>query len=104
MLDYHFKPPLDGLSPQNRLIIEYLSATPERRITNLIALANLGIGSLTSRIAELRQRGWNIEDETKHDHSGALYKSYRLVLPDASYTQETKIDGAKPKGRGAQRS
>lgn len=66
---------------QRRLVLDYLLAG--RRLSNLIAITNLGVGSLTSRVAELRRDGYNIQSETKSDHGGKRYVSYWLDPADA---------------------
>lgn len=65
-----------ALTPQQRTILEYLQAG--RSLTNQIALNNLGIGSLTSRIAELRKMGHQITDTVEKDFHGKDYKKYAL--------------------------
>lgn len=65
-----------ALSKQVRLVYDYLLTG--RKLTNLVALANLGVGSLSSRIAELRTMGVKVVDEWKNDHNGKRYKAYRL--------------------------
>jgi N-acetylmuramoyl-L-alanine amidase len=66
------------LSQQNRLVLEYLRSG--RTLTNLIAVSNLGVGSLTSRIAELRKLYGEdyIKDETDTDFHKRRYKKYFL--------------------------
>lgn len=66
------------LSEQQRLLLEYLSRPKTPALTNLIALTNLGIGSLSSRISELRRMGHNIVSEDKLDFNGRRYVSYTL--------------------------
>jgi hypothetical protein len=70
-----------ALSEQVRLVHEYLLTG--RKLTNLVALTNLGVGSLSSRIAELRGMGVRILDEWKKDHGGKRYKAYRLETSKA---------------------
>jgi hypothetical protein len=65
-----------ALSPQQSLVIQYLQAG--RSLTNLIALTNLGVGSLTSRVAELRTLGYQIIGENRKDFNGKDYVSYTL--------------------------
>lgn len=69
-------PKKTDLTPHQRLIIEYLEAG--RTLTNQIAINSLGVGSLTSRVAELRALGFDIKDEAGKDHFGNRYKKYRL--------------------------
>lgn len=67
-----------SMSEQSREILAYLSQPGNRALTNLIALANLGIGSLSSRIAELRQMGHNIVSTPATDWHGRRYVKYTL--------------------------
>lgn len=66
-----------ALSTQNEILLQYLQTG--HTLTNLIALTNLGVGSLSSRVAELRKAGHNIEGEDKADFKGRRYTSYRLA-------------------------
>lgn len=65
------------LSPQAQLVLDCLQSG--RSVTNLIALTNLGVASLTTRIAELRKLGFDIQDEWKEDHFERRYKEYRIA-------------------------
>lgn len=76
------KPSTKELSPQQQMLIDYLKAG--HSLTQQIAINALGIGSLTSRIAELRKLGFAITDETHKDFHGASYKKYRLEQTTAS--------------------
>lgn len=69
--------PPERLSPQNRYVLEALQSG--RTLTNIIALTTMGIGSLTSRIAELRKAGHPIVDEDREDMRGKRYKAYKLA-------------------------
>ena len=69
------------LKPQERLVWEYLLTG--RTLTNLVALTNLGVGSLTSRIAELRRRGGRIESDWEEDHFHRRYKRYWVAKDGA---------------------
>ncbi len=42
------------LTPQARLVLDYMLARPDRKITPLAAHTFLGVASLTARIAEIR--------------------------------------------------
>lgn len=64
------------LSPQQKLIMDYLNRG--RTITNKVAMIALGVGSLSSRIAELRKLGFMITDEVEYDHNNVPFKKYRL--------------------------
>lgn len=66
-----------GMSPSVRKVYEYL--VTGRKLTNLVAMANLGVGSLTSRIAELRKLGLDIRDEWREDHARKRYKAYWMA-------------------------
>jgi hypothetical protein len=79
-LDKDTLPAAPPLSEQNKIILEYLHQ-PGRTLTNLIALTNLGIGSLTSRISELRQMGHEIVSEPATDFHGRRYIKYSLKQP-----------------------
>jgi hypothetical protein len=56
-----------------------------RSITALEALGLYGVFRLAARIKELRNKGWEIETEIKHDISGKVYAEY------------TRIGGTDPK-------
>lgn len=70
------------LTQQQQVVMDYLSRG--RTLTNKVALTCLGVGSLSSRIAELRRMGYVIVDAFEEDRlTGRLFKKYNLV-PDAS--------------------
>lgn len=69
------------LAPQTRLVLDYLSTG--RELTGMIAFMNLGVASLTSRIAELRKAGYEINDKHSHDHFGKRYKKYWMAQEDS---------------------
>lgn len=71
-------PDLTALSPQARLVYEYLASG--RTLTNLIGMANLGVADITTRIAELRKRGVEIIGEWKRDSRDRRYKSYSMKV------------------------
>lgn len=62
------------LTPQQHLVVSYLKAG--HTLTPLIALTNLGIGSITSRIAELKTAGYPINAEPDTDFNGRRYMKY----------------------------
>jgi len=64
------------LSPQNGLIVAYLLAG--RKLSNQIALVNLGIASVTSRVAELRKLGYRIDSVDRRDHFNNRYVEYSM--------------------------
>jgi hypothetical protein len=81
------------LSQQNRIIYQYLASG--RTLSQMIALNNLGIGSLTKRISELRQAlaeagdAQRIESVWKVDFSKQRYKSYQLIqVPPGGWPKE----------------
>lgn len=76
MYDNKKPPSLDDLSAQNRLLVEYMQAG--RTLTNHVALLELKIGSLSSRISELRRFGWPVKISSKRDHYGRRYYAYSL--------------------------
>lgn len=67
-------------SPQTTLVLNYLKSG--RALTNLIAMTNLGVGSLTSRVAELRKAGVKVNDEWSFDHFERAYKKYTLGVEE----------------------
>jgi len=62
------------LTPQQQLVVNYLRAG--HTLTPLIALTNLGIGSITSRVAELKKAGYPIEATPDQDFHGGRYMKY----------------------------
>lgn len=66
----------EGLNAQSKLVLEYLQGG--RSLTPMIAMVSLGIGSLTSRVAELRKAGVEISDSWEKDHFQRRYKTYWL--------------------------
>lgn len=64
------------LTPQQQRIMDYLA--DGKTLTNTVALTCLGIGSLSSRIAELRKLGHEIEMEMDTGYDGRSYKKYKL--------------------------
>jgi hypothetical protein len=68
------------LTAQQQLLVDYMKAG--RTLTTQIALVQLGIMSLSSRIAELRAMGYDIQSERKEDFHGSSYYSYTLADAD----------------------
>lgn len=66
-----------GLTPQAALILDYLSSG--KKLTSRLAMMMLGVTNLTTRIAELRKLGHDIEREWQTDHFGRRYMEYRLA-------------------------
>ncbi|MGV1835216.1 helix-turn-helix domain-containing protein [Rhizobium rhizogenes] len=62
------------LTPQQGRVWQYLDKGST--LTNVVALTCLGVGSLTSRIAELRKLGFVITDELEKGFDGRSYKKY----------------------------
>lgn len=65
------------LSTQQDIVVQYLKTG--HTLTTLIAMTNLGIASLSSRVAELRALGYDIEGEDKLDFNGRRYVAYTLL-------------------------
>ena len=65
-----------ALSEQQRRVYDVL--VQGKGLSNIIALASHGIGSLSSRIAELRRKGLEIVSEYKKDTMGKTYAVYRI--------------------------
>lgn len=64
--------PKEGTS--QRTVYDYLVSG--RKLTRQIADTNLGVGSVSSRIAELRRKGLEIEEDWAEDHFNRRYKRY----------------------------
>jgi hypothetical protein len=64
------------LTPQQGRVMNYLKGGST--LTNMVALNGLGVGSLTSRIAELRKLGFPITDRFDVDQFNRQYKKYDL--------------------------
>jgi len=69
---------IGALTPQQGLVVNYLRAG--HTLTPLIALTNLGIGSITSRVAELKKAGYPIEATPDQDFHGGRYMKYTWGL------------------------
>lgn len=70
------------LTPQCQLVVDYLRSN--RTLTNHIAITFLGIGSLTSRVAELRKLGFDIMRGAAKDFHGKRYIRYVLISEPAN--------------------
>lgn len=78
--------PVRKLSKQQTRVLLYLKSGST--LTNNTALNCLGVGSLSSRIAELRHMGFKIDDEMAGpDQFGRSYKKYDLdsSAPEPAY-------------------
>lgn len=69
------------LTTQQQIIWDYLKAG--RTLTNKLAIIALGVGSLSSRIAELRKLGYPITDEYETDPFERRFLKYRSPCRDA---------------------
>lgn len=65
-----------ALTPSALTVLNALKSG--RGLSNLLALTTLGVGSLSSRIAELRAAGHTIHAEMNTGTSGKRYAVYRL--------------------------
>lgn len=66
------------LTPQQQVVIDYLQRG--RTLTNKVALTCLGVGSLSSRVAELRRLGYQITTALEEDAlTGRYFKKYNLA-------------------------
>lgn len=70
-------PTPENLTPQNRLLVEYLKSG--RSLSTMVAITSLGVFTLSKRIAELRAMGLPIHDTWATDHHGRRYKKYTLA-------------------------
>lgn len=65
------------LTAQQKVVADYLKAG--KTLTNKVALTCLGVGSLSSRIAELRRLGFKITDSRADDPlTGRWYTKYNI--------------------------
>lgn len=69
-------PTTPDLSTQQQLIVNYLRAG--HTLSTQIAMVSLGIASLSSRVAELRAMGFEINSEEARDYHGRRYLKYTL--------------------------
>lgn len=74
-----------GMS-QKEWVLNYLRNHGD--LTPLEALGQFGIYRLAARVWELKNDGYNIECEVKHDHNGKAYASYRLIEEATNGTNE----------------
>lgn len=65
------------LTPQQEIVLGALKQG--KTLTNVVAITCYGVGSLSSRIAELRRMGYEITDETDTDRFERSFKKYRLA-------------------------
>lgn len=76
------------LSPQTKLVLDYLQSG--RTLTSLIAITNLGVGSLTTRVAELRKAGFAVLDRWDTDHFERRFKKYWMDVPAREHMEAEK--------------
>jgi hypothetical protein len=74
-----------NLTTQQSIIYDYMMKG--RSLSNHAAIAFLGVGSLSSRIAELRGMGLAIVDRRETDQFGRQFKVY--------YIPAAKVDAAE---------
>lgn len=70
------------LTAQQQVVLDYL--TMGRTLTNKVALTCLGVGSLSSRVAELRKLGYQITTSFEEDRlTGRNFKKYNIEAAKA---------------------
>ena len=69
-----------NMTPQLKLLYEVFMAG--RKLSKLTAMTTLGVGSLTTRVSELRKLGLNVVAKWEGDHFDKRYKSYALAKPE----------------------
>ncbi len=84
------------LTPQAKLILDYMMARDDRKITPLAAHTFLGIASITARIAELRKAFGveTISDEWDEDSFKRRFKAYFLTPAQREAIQAKMKDEA----------
>lgn len=79
---------------QQQIVLDQLNAG--RSLTNIVALTCHGVGSLSSRIAELRKLGHKIDDRTETDQFERQYKVYSIKaakVAEAAATLVRTVEG-----------
>lgn len=71
---------MSDLTKQQQVILDYMK--PGRTLTNIVAITCLGVGSLSSRVAELRRKGYPINAERDVDGFGRSYFKYTMEHGD----------------------
>lgn len=71
----------DGLTEQQGIVLDYLMRGST--LTNKVAITCLGVGSLSSRVAELRRMGHRIVDRIDTDRDGRSFKKYDIEAAQA---------------------
>lgn len=77
------------LTTQQQRVMDYLEAG--HTLTNMVALTALGVGSLSSRVAELRKIGYPILTRTAESHDSRKFLKYDLVVIDNTPPKETLV-------------
>lgn len=79
-----------NLTAQARLILDYMMARPDRRITPIAAHIFLGVASLTARISELRKAFGEeaVLDAWEEDNRKRRFKTYWM-----SQEQQERVKG-----------
>jgi hypothetical protein len=92
-------PATPDLTTQQQLVVNYLRAG--HTLSTQIAMVSLGIASLSSRIAELRALGFNIQSEEARDYHGRRYLKYTLApAPEGGAPAGTEVAAQTPTGAG----
>lgn len=81
------------LTAQQQIVLDQLNAG--RSLTNIVALTCHGVGSLSSRIAELRKLGHKIVDRTETDQFERQYKVYSIEAAKVADAVQTLVRTAE---------
>lgn len=71
---------IERMAPQLRLVYDFLMSG--RYLSGLIAMTTLRTQNLTTRIAELRKLGLQVEGEWASDFGDTRYKRYWVEVAD----------------------
>lgn len=85
------------LTPQAKIVLDYLMARPDRKLTPLAAHTFLGIASITARIAELRKAFGEavILDEWGSDAFKRRFKAYWMTVETIAEVQHKQRRAAE---------
>lgn len=83
----------DMLQPQEKDIVAYLDAG--RRLSPMIAMTTLHIGSLSRRMTAIVRAGFPILKERKADHHGRQYISYSMGTRE-DWERMNELSGTNP--------
>lgn len=79
------------LTTQQTVVLDYLMKG--RTLTNKVALSCLGVGSLSSRISELRKLGYKIAVQNEEDKlTGNTFRKYNMDAVKLPAEAEERID------------